>query len=128
MAHTFLSSRLPLALGAAASPVPFTQAPVTLPLMEQLSFPNGYELLAHDRARAQALEKCVFRRSSGGSATGVGLPVTRTNDTLLLRSTDKVCVSIFLCSMKFDNLTRLLHSLLVIQEDQFRILTSGLST
>ena len=47
---------------------------------------------------------------------------------MLLRSADVVCVSILLCSMKFDNLTLLLHSLLVIQEGQFRILTSGLST
>ena len=35
---------------------------------------NGYELLAHDRARIQALEKHIVRRG-GGSATGVSFPV-----------------------------------------------------
>jgi hypothetical protein len=58
-----------------ASPVTVTQAPVISPLMKQLSFPNGYEPLAHNRAREQALEKRAFRRS-GGSATGVSLPFT----------------------------------------------------
>jgi hypothetical protein len=43
--------------------------------MKQLSFPNVHDLLPHNRAHAQALEKRTFRKS-GGSATGVGLPVT----------------------------------------------------
>ena len=68
-----------LPLASVASPVPVTQAQcccsVTLPLMEQLSFLNGYELLAHDHDRAQALEKHTFRRS-GGSTTGFALPDT----------------------------------------------------
>ncbi|KIK00432.1 hypothetical protein K443DRAFT_7707 [Laccaria amethystina LaAM-08-1] len=113
-----LSSRLPLALGAAASPVTVTQAPVTSPLMKQLSFPNSYELLAHNRAREQELEKRTFLRStSGGSATALACRARMTPlAMLLLAITDKVCVSILLCSLIFDNLRRLVHSLLVIQE------------
>jgi hypothetical protein len=38
--------------------------------MKQLSFPNSYEFLVHNRAHLQALEKRAFRRS-GGFATGV---------------------------------------------------------
>ena len=79
LAHTsFLFSPPPRVELQVQSPSLKLQAPVTLPLMEQLSFPDGYELPAHDHDRAQALEKHTFRRS-GRSTTGVGLPAT--NDT-----------------------------------------------
>ena len=77
--------------------------------MVQLSFPDGYELPAHDHDRAQALEKHTFRRS-GRSTTGVGLPAT--NDT-------------------FDHATATIHGFTFApgySEGQFRLFKSGFST